>query len=756
MGISLDSIGGAIDSATTSVGNAISSATSGVTNFLSSGPASALSSIGNAVTGALSSLGTLIKPLSGVQLPLPNPLFAYASYDYVLGIAVLSDNQLNNPDKGYMNSSVKLDLICKSANSDPTNRIQTTFGQFDYFIDKLEIDSTIGLEKGNNTNMHTMSFEITEPYSMGTFMMTIQEAAWKSDHDNYLQAPFLLTIDFRGNTETGQILSVPNTSRKIPFKFKDITMTVTEAGAVYKCTATPWNSQAQSSHVSAIKNDHSVTGTTVQEVLQTGEKSLQAALNKRLQQLKTDKIVNVPDQILILFPTDVSSGGVNSSGGDKEDSTGSVTSVSADSADAIAKSLGLSQSTIPANNTLVQDPANVNDIGKSKMGFSDTRKGDAPVGKDNVVHDANGNTIRSNNTIDTKQSDMRFSQDTDITAAIDAVILNSDYATDQLQEHNIDKAGMRKWWRVDTQVYTISTKENLGQTGTKPRIIVYRIVPFGVHTSKTTTVGKKAPGFDELEKQCVKVYDYLYTGKNVDVLNFHIEFKAGFTGKMGATSFKKTIDNKQQAAASGAESGDKTNLNPLPTGQAPERKLGVIPQAVNFTGTSTSSDGQGGGGIEDEKTRAARQFHEAITSAAGMLQLDLKIIGDPYFIAQSGMGNYTSAPTQYQNLNSDGTVNYQGSEVDIKINFRTPIDINQTTGLYDFGKSSKSAPVLTWSGIYQVTKVVSHFDNGQFTQVLSGPRRNGQEITGAGSSSATMNTSNEKKDPTPVNKDPTE
>jgi len=743
----LDDISGAVDSATTSVGNAVSSAVGGITNFLSSGPASALSSIGNAVSGALSSLGTLFSPLSGVSLPIKNPLFAYASYDYVLGIAVLTDDQLNNPDKGYM-SGVKLELICKSANADPTNRVKTPFGQFDYFVDKLEINSTIGLEKGNNTNMMDMNFNITEPYSMGTFMMSLQQAAWDSGHDNYTQAPFLLTIDFRGNTETGRLDNIAGTSRRIPFRFKDISMTVTDAGSVYHCTAYPWNKQALSSHVSGIKTDASVKGVTVQEVLQTGEKSLQVMLNKRLQQLVTDKEVEVADQILILFPTDVSSAGVDNAKGDTEDSTGAVTTGTATSVDAIAKQLKLVKSTIPANNTLVQDPANVNLIGKAKMGFSDTRKGDPPVGKDSKVV-VNGDVIRSNNTVNPQTSDLRFSQDTDITVAIDAVLLNSDYSTTQLQEQNIDKAGMRKWWRVDTQVYTITDDRNLQSSGTKPRVIVYRIVPYGVHTSKTTAPNSKAPGFAELEKQCVKVYDYLYTGKNVDVLNFRIEFKTGFAGKMGATSIKRTIDNKQQTEASGADSNDQNNLKSLDGGKKPERKLGVIPQAVNRSSTSFAGDGTGGGGIEDEGTRAAKQFHDAITSAAGMLQLDLKIIGDPYWIAQSGMGNYTSSPTQYQNLNKDGSVNYQGSEVDVKVNFRTPVDINQSTGLYDFGKSTKSAPVLTWSGIYQVIKVVSYFDNGQFTQVLSGPRRNGQEIDGAGSSSATLNTSNEKKDPAP-------
>lgn len=735
-------LSGAIDSATTSVSNAVSSAAGSVGSFLSQGPASALSAIGTAVTGVISSLGLAFKPLAGVQLPLPNPLFAYASYDYVLGIAVLTDEQLNKPDAGYMRNQV-LPLICKSANADPSNRVKTTFGQFDFFIDKLEIDSTIGLEKGANTNMHTMSFQITEPYSMGMFMLSLQEAAWKSGHDNYLHAPFLLTIDFKGNTETGRISNIPGTSRKIPFKFKEVGMTVTEAGAVYTCTGYPWSSAALSKHNAGIKTDASVNGTTVQEVLQTGEKSLQAMLNKRLQQLKVDKTVSVPDQIVITFPLDISSSGSGNTAGETEDGTGATTSTGATSVDAVAKKLGLTKSSIPANGTLVQNEKDVNVVGKAKMGFSDTRQGDAPVGKDNQVIDKNGNPIRSKNTVDPANSDLRFSQDTDITTAIDTVLLNSEYATTQLQEHNVDDTGMRKWWRVDTQVYTITDDGNLDSTGTKPSVIVYRIVPYGVHTSKLTAPNKKAPGFDELKKQCVKVYDYLFTGKNVDIISFRIEFKAGFAGKMGATSNKRTMDSKNQAAASGAETKE-TNSQTLPTGGKPEKKSGIIPQANRYSETSTPSDGKGGGGLENEGTRAAKQFHDAITSASGMLSLDMKIIGDPYYIAQSGMGNYTSTPTQYSNLNSDGSVSYQGSEVDILVNFRTPVDLNQNTGLFDFGKSTKSAPVLTWSGLYQVTKVVSHFDNGQFTQTLTGPRRNGQEISGAGSTAATANTTTQK------------
>jgi hypothetical protein len=166
------------------------------------------------------------------------------------------------------------------------------------------------------------------------------------------------------------------------------------------------------------------------------------------------------------------------------------------------------------------------------------------------------------------------------------------------------------------------------------------------------------------------------------------------------------------------------------------------PQKVNFSATSFGKN-QGGGGIGTESTVAAQQFHDAITSSASMMALDMKIIGDPYWIAQSGMGNYTAMPSQYQNLNTDGTVNYQNGEVHITVNFRSPVDINQSTGLYDFGKyAGNSVPLLQWSGLYQVTKCISNFDGGNFTQKLTGPRLNGQEQSGEGSAKNTSNVSN--------------
>jgi hypothetical protein len=139
-----------------------------------------------------------------------------------------------------------------------------------------------------------------------------------------------------------------------------------------------------------------------------------------------------------------------------------------------------------------------------------------------------------------------------------------------------------------------------------------------------------------------------------------------------------------------------------------------------------------------------------------MIRLNLEIQGDPYWIVNSGQGNYTSTPVAgVKDLNKDGSVNWQTSEVDIIVNFRSPFDINQTTGLYDFksanifdmGASTSSGPTLGFTGLYRVNTCTSTFRNGVFKQRLSGSRRNLQELEAEGSSTAVLNTSTPKPAP---------
>jgi hypothetical protein len=400
------------------------------------------------------------------------------------------------------------------------------------------------------------------------------------------------------------------------------------------------------------------------------------------------------------------------------------------------------------NETLVQAKADCNMIGKSKMGFDETRKGDAPSGKDNKVYDKDLKiNVRGNNTVDPTTSDLKFKQNSDIINAINQTIMASEYAKDAMKKSNVDDKGFRDWWRIDTQVYNITSQANYQTTGTKPRVIVYRVVPYKSHSGKIVAPNSKPPGYEAIKVEVVKEYNYIYTGKNVDIINFDITCAMGFAAEMAAGPETETQDNKTKAQQGSAQENGVT-VQPASQGQAPSKKPGSLPTKSRYSTTDRKTDRKGGGGVETQEMRSAKQFHDAMTSGADMVTLEMQIIGDPYYIAQSGTGNYTAKPSQYMNLNSDNTVNYQNGEVDILINFRTPVDINQATGLYNFGKSSDSAPVLCWSGLYQLLTVTSNFENGQFKQTLRGNRRPLQDLDGGGDTSfASDNTVTNPDDP---------
>jgi hypothetical protein len=682
-----------------------------------------LSSLVDAVTGAFKSFNNLFKQLDGVSLPMPNPLHAYASYNYILGLGILTDAELNDPNATYMGGS-RPRLICKSASTDPNNRVQTPYGKFDYYIEDLVMEHQMGFEDGENTNVTNFSFKVIEPYGMGGFLTAVQQLALEQGHDTWTEAPFLLTIEFRGNKETGQMINIPNTSRYIPILISDIDFTVSHEGSVYTVQGMPWGGTGLADANKNLTSDVTATGASVQQLLQTGEKSLQTALNKRQQMLVETGVIDVPDEYLILFPQDLSSASTSGATGSSENFSPASGSTNVGSSSDIEKLLGVSRG--GPNNNLQQSGDQANSIGQALIDFDvDSATKDAvPIGRESEVYDnKSGTFFKGKLTITPGQSDFKFSQDSDIVNAINQVVLKSTYIKKAFNTENLTPEGYRNWWRVDCQVYNIGSVR--ADTGTKPKLFVYRVHPYNVHSSRLMPAGHRAPGYANLNLQVVKEYNYIYTGANVDVLKFDITFNTGFSFEMAADGLQRTQDSVKETSAGGAKDKTKEVVNPLPPGKLPQP--GSTPTIVKFIKTLTGTDRGGGGGADNQSVRAARLFHDAVTNTQqSMMDLDMEIIGDPYFIAQSGIGNYTASATQYTNLNADGSVNYQNGEVDIIVNFRTPVDINQNTGLYTF--AGGTTRLDQWSGLYSVQNVTSTFKLGQFKQVLKGMRRPLQEL----------------------------
>jgi len=686
--------------------------------------------------------------------PIENALAKFSSYNYKFTFGPLTNNEINFPDTTYRKTGPSLILIRTGGTGsegiqheyDKANGIRT-----EYFIDDLEVSAIVAPNsRTKQTNATSLSFKVFEPYSMGLFLRSLDVAAKQAGHTNYLQAPFLLTVEFVGWDDNGNFVTVPKSKRMFPLKLSSVSFSVTEGGSEYQVDAIPWHEQAFSDETQMIKHDMEIEGETIFEMLQTGPNSLATQLNSRELELEAAKNKRTGDQFVIIFP-DPSVGSIKEGLLGAIDEAASATTTSrtftaaekkdlyytitgrnepppADFDAEIDKILGIAitRSALgEAVREFAEDENNINNIGKSKIAKSYLDSGKAYFGKPAFSEDKEKNPgvfKRGGITIRAEQKKVEFAKGTKVQDIIEEIVLLSEYGRNFISE-DPDKAGMRKWFRIEADVYNVTDPENEVQTGKAPKVYVYRVIPYGVHVGKLAGPTDIPPGFDELINQALKEYNYIYTGKNDDIINFDIQIDTAFFnsvmsdyGQLNAdnrTANQDSMAKQPEAVAPGASSGRTDN----------ETKAGT--STTNET-IDASSGKQGGGAQSSPETQVARSYNDAIVNSnADMVAIQFEIWGDPYYIADSGMGNYNASEVAgYNNLNIDQAMSYQTSEVDIIVNFRTPLDIGDN-GFMIFPELG-SAPVGAFSGLYQVNQVDNKFSGGQFTQTINAIRRRNQ------------------------------
>ena len=427
---------------------------------------SIVQSIGDVASGFASSFIGLAKGTS--PLPMPNVLSRFASYNYTLGLSCLPIDDTNFPDETYL-SGKKYNYILKSASIDSTHRFTGGATKLDFFMTDLTINGVLGFQKSTgNTNSVDLEFTVVEPYSMGQFVTVMQVAAYDNNYPNYNEANYLLEVQFRGNTETGQIVNIADQTKFIPIQIVTISMKVNAGGATYQVKAIPTNADGLKDLYTSMKSDTVISGETVQEVLQSGPRSLQALLNRQQQKLvsesksaKEGKPIQ-PDQIYIIFPKNRASSGAGSTSlGSALPSAATVSTLSS-----LQTKLQVSQS---GNPSIIKQDGEVNPIGLAKMDFDLARQGlkTIPDYVKTYNDDYNsGGWSRASNVSDPKKVAFQFTQQTRIQDIINSVIQNSAYAKEAMDQKNIDKkTGMRAWWRIDMQVYHVNTTENEKSSG---------------------------------------------------------------------------------------------------------------------------------------------------------------------------------------------------------------------------------------------------------------------------------------------------
>ena len=712
---------------------------------------------------------------SGAAPPWENELEKFVSYSSIFTLSCLTTDDLNLPDFNYRQRPSDHIIIRSGGTSG--NKVGTMqesgtgppggmgSGKVEYYIDDIEIESVISSNKTTKQSRAVgFNFKVFEPYSMGMFNETLQVAAVAAGHKNYLVAPYLLSVKFVGWDDDGNVQTAKNSERHFPVKLIESNFTVSEQGSTYEVTAVPYNHKALSDKTQQVKTDISLKGRTVQELLQTGAESLTTILNTRLLTSQKAKQVPKADKYVIMFPTKTSSRSESMLGGTTGTTAGATTSVGEGQKKSIDEKRkqelfesigGLLNSTVPADfqakidkllgititrsevgesiRTFAEKPENVNPIGKSKMVKAANESGNVPctaASTAKVKNEKDQGTgvaviCKSKVQISPDVRTFQWAPGIKIQDIIEEIVLASEWGRlikDRMEQP--DQYNMVDWFKIDAQVYNIDDSKTVDAKGDSPKVFVYRVMPYKVSASKWAAPSKAQPDLTALNREAAKEYNYIYTGENKDILDFDIRFDAAYYVAIGAARGQNSAAEKK-AGQGEMVAGPFPYLSKSNPGDSDKISKSGSAQVDD---THTNSTGKsGGGGKEHPETQLARNFNDAvIDSPADLIQVELKIWGDPYYLADSGMGNYIAPPTAYINMTKDGSMNYENCEVDIRLNFRTPFDYGDD-GFMEFPAIGQQ-PVKAFSGLYQVIQVASSFSGGEFTQTLTLIRRRNQEI----------------------------
>jgi hypothetical protein len=685
-----------------------------------------------------------------------NELKDFASYNTILELAVLAPDEINSPDVTYRQLGPR-HVIARSGGGLGPRKTQVATEKalnryLEYFIDNVEIDSLIVANtKSQNTNASTINFEVTEPYSMGMFFQSLYQGAVNAGYASYVEACFLLTIKFVGYNDNGDQLVAPTSTRMIPIKINNIEFSVDGAGSNYAIKAYAWNDQAFADRTQKIKTDVSITGRTVSELLQSGAKSLATIINGRFADLEEKGQANTADQIVIMFPSQRSSAKANPASGEGEDTSNATVktdeSQGVQDPDELWKSYSGLSGKMPneftdllnaatgkvaqrsrlgeAIRAFAEAKANTNKIGSSKIIDSFIERGHVPFGEPAFVYDKEKQIYKRQGTtieISDENRIFTFKAGTRIQELIEEVVIVSTYGRSlarQLEDITANN-GMIDWFRIESQVYVVPDNSEITRRGELPKVYVYRVVPYKVHHSKFKAPTATGAGYGFIKKNIAKQYNYIYTGKNDDILDLEIKFNHSFMAPMAADRGEAGKDERLSSENARTKNADQSsNVTGQGNGSYPPVEGTVATEEL----ISSYDRANGGSSVDNKEIAIARMFNRAfIQSDVDMVNLQMQIMGDPYYLSDSGLGNYNAGDTSFTNINSDGSMNYQNGEVDVNLVFRTPVDIMGEN--YAFPEDTNI--VKNFSGIYQVTKVNHSISGNNFTQDLTLLRRRDQ------------------------------
>ena len=702
--------------------------------------------------------GEIGSPLGATNFSGNDPLFEREALEDQLEKIPPTINSKRRKELEDMITMYKLNA------ADYKNSVDILYRSHNIYIENVNILSTVGPNQERNlANFTKMEFEMHEPFGM-TLIEKIRGCAYLNGYLDYQDAPFLLTIEFKGFDNNGKPLVGTNTdhrtgehgtmapflTRKIPIYIVNVDMDVSEGGSKYRCTAIPYTDLAHDNRFTQSRITIALEGLTG---ISAWKNKVEKALNVDLmaQEVKDrTRTEGYEDKYIFSYHEDVFKQGreyistnsrdsINTSSASVSDNIMAGEQIKnqfandqnavlgedgepqvwgghiADAERGNPKKKSSASQQINANDNLVKmfEDAIRTTTGYQKLienfwvsylrGASsggDTKAGEI-LDKLNTLEESEANSY-----LDSLLNDKKLSKE------LGGVIQDNQYIN---------------WFKIKTTVYTRTDKGLDPRTKMYPKIIHYRAEPFKIHVLKILGAGMSLGKID-WSKQVRRNYNYIYTGENIDVQNININYKSAF--------FQRNVREAKTITEKGIVNnfaewikdiiGDEVHPEP----SKPIRQYPSIVKGFN------SMD------VDNPVTAKAQAFYDYLTNPiADMIKIEMEILGDPAYICQDMYTPLQFDKSKYDDVRKiygdQGEFNVMSSRFGsfnadvasplINVRYRFPADIDDKSGnMFQYGKPNLEDD-LFFSGVYQVVMVESRFNNGQFTQLLTCVRMNNQQ-----------------------------
>lgn len=614
---------------------------------------------------------------------VPNPLHQFASYTYSLSLWWMDPDDYNalmsihDVDKAMAfnlsNDAPKSYVVAEDGGLFPSRRLPTLLG-LNYNIQDLEIEAYIGpSDTYESSSGVNGTFTILEPYGF-TLLDGLSEASWDGkNYINYVDRVYVLQINFVGYDDNGNAIPSADTAKYT----KRFPIQISDM----QIEVTTKGTEYKCSFLPAGHEGHTNNNgkTPLKDIIFTAgtiDEFFNGA-NGLAAQINKYWVEQIPA---------VTNGDYFSFDIDPE----------------IAKSTIVN----PNDTGLVATNPNSKDVDSSKP----------------VWHIPRGSSILS---------------------VITKIMAHSSYLIDQLQLETTSNKGSQATIINMFRTQILMLLRGTDRSGTlhnkvfdKLRNCYARSFEYKIHQAPTWKGSHPAlPQFPDSRNYTVKVYNFLYTGQNLDVIDFKVKFDNaylmvinGYQDQIASTIPSPNSGGEEQASYLPTVPLTPTSLSlALP-------QLGKVPVLTPFKLKRIVGNQSNLTGLNIVNRPAAVTttdvIHSTYTSLhSSMVDVDIEIVGDPTLLKQDDWAFVPSpnSSTVYNSWDTMGQDKYAATFGQLRLDvgdfvvglvIETPIDLD--TDWTDTGLVFPQPGTIPsmFSGQFYVTQINSSFRNGVFSQKL--------------------------------------